>query len=254
MRIRAILTCLFFYILVVSHPLLAGELRVSVAASMNEVIRALASDYAKARPDLSLLPNFASSGSLAKQIAQGAPADLYISANPKWMAYLVNEGRIAENTVRVFAENRLVFVGGKGSAAKSLTDLPMLARIAIGSPKSVPAGQYALQVMEGAGIYKELMSKHSLVMAKDVRQALIYAERGEVDGAFVYLTDARLAQKAVVLFEVDPGLHEPIRYPMGLTHSGLLNPEAKAFYDYLATQAAREILISHGFSSVTGKE
>ena len=230
---------------VLNGPVTAAELHLSVAASMTDATKALIVAYEKQTPGVSFRPNFGASGSLAKQIAQGAPADIYLSANPKWMDYLVEAGLVAADQVRTLANNSLVFVGQKGLTVNSLADVATLQRIAIGSPKSVPAGQYAEQALQAAGLLEQVQGR--LVMAQDVRQALVYAERGEVDGAFVYKTDARLAQQAVILFEVPQALYPEVTYPVGLTVAGSRNPAAVAFFAYLKTEAASDILRKFGF-------
>jgi molybdate transport system substrate-binding protein len=226
-------------------PTFAAEIHLSVAASMTDAARELIAAYPNRAPDLRFLPNFASSGALAKQIAQGAPADLFISANPKWMQYLVDENRIPAERVRTLACNSLVFVGNKDLAINALADIAKLARIAIGSPRSVPAGQYAEQALQAAGLYDRLQGK--LVMAQDVRQALVYADRGEVEGAFVYRTDALLAKEAVILLDVPQALYSEVTYPIGLTAEGQANPAAAAFFAFLQTAAATKILEKYGF-------
>ncbi len=128
-----------------------------------------------------------------------------------------------------------------------MADLPKLQRIAIGSPKSVPAGQYAEEAMKKAGVYEQLAGAGKLVMAQDVRQALVYADRGEVDGAFVYKTDALLAKEAAILFEVPQDLYAPVTYPMGLTVAGAQSAEARDFFDYLQSTAAKTVLEKYGF-------
>ncbi len=227
---------------------LSGEIRLSVAASMTDAFKELNGEFVKGNPGIVILPNFASSGSLAKQIVQGAPADLYVSANKKWMDYLLQEKQVVPETVRIFARNSLVFVGAEDTPVHDLLGVATLSRIAIGSPKSVPAGQYAAQAMRAAGIYKQLEKEHKLVMAKDVRQALLYADRAEVDGAFIYKTDALLARRAVILLTVPAELHDPIAYPLGLTLAGVKNPDAQAFLAYLSTPAAVTILEKYGFT------
>jgi len=127
--------------------------------------------------------------------------------------------------------------------------LPELKRIAVGNPQNVPAGQYAKQAMEKAGIYAALEQGKKLVLTDDVRHALMYAEQGEVDGAFVYATDALLAKNAKTLFTVDAALHEPISYPMLLTTAGAKNAAAKAFFGYLNGAEAKAILEKHGFEA-----
>jgi molybdate transport system substrate-binding protein len=225
----------------------AGEIRLSVAASLTDAVTEICVDYARAHPGTTCLPNFGASGTLAKQIAQGAPADLFISANPQWIDYLLGEKKIAADTVKPLAANRLVFVGAKGTEAASLADLPKLKRIAIGSPKSVPAGQYAEEAMKKADVYDQLVNDRKLVLALDVRQALVYADRGETDGAFVYKTDALLAKEATILFEVPRDFHMPITYPMALTVAGRANPEAQDFFRYLSSAEAGKVLTKFGF-------
>ena len=229
----------------INSTVCAAEVRLSVAASMTDAVKELVASYRENEQDVAFLPNFASSGALAKQVAQGAPTDLFISANPVWMNYLVEEQLVSPETVRIFARNSLVFVGRQGLPVATLADIAGLRSIAIGSPRSVPAGQYAEQALKAAGLYPQLA--HKLVMAQDVRQALVYADRGEVDGAFVYKTDALLAQKAVILLEVPQELHDEVAYPVGLTVEGAANPAAVAFFEYLRTPEAEAILKAHGF-------
>lgn len=246
MKLKVFLTVVFlqFFSLVTVQ---AETIHLSVAASMTDAFKELMAGFKMNNTAVEFLPNFASSGSLAKQIEQGAPADIYVSANPKWMKYLVEKQQIATGTDRIFAYNQLVFVGEKKSAELSLKELTGLQRIAIGSPQSVPAGQYAKQAMEKAGVYATLEQTKKLVMAKDVRQALIYADRGEVDGAFVYKTDALLAKQAQILFTVPQDLYDRVAYPVALTTTGVNNEQAKAFYEYFKSPEAITTLSKYGF-------
>jgi molybdate transport system substrate-binding protein len=228
----------------------AGKVTLSVAASLTNAFNDLITAFNASSPDVQFQPNYASSGSLAKQIEQGAPADIFVSANPKWMAYLLEKELIAEGTDKILVYNTLVFVGTTDQAS-SLADLPGLARIALGTPESVPAGQYAKQAMENANIYATLEADSKLVMAKDVRQALVYADRGEVDGAFVYKTDALLATQAKILFTVPADLHTEVSYPLGLTVEGAKKAEARAFYDFLGSAEALAIFEKYGFLPAT---
>jgi molybdate transport system substrate-binding protein len=237
---------LLLFSLCAASAAVAGEIRLSVAVSLTDAINEICADYASAHPGTTCLPNYGASGTLAKQIAAGAPADLFLSANPKWVDFLVGEKRVAADTVKILASNTLVFVGSKGRAS-ALADLPKLKRIAIGSPRSVPAGQYAEEAMKKAGVYDTLAAEGKLVMAQDARQALVYADRGETDGAFVYKTDALLAKEAVILFAVPKEFHSPVTYPMALTDSGRANPEAMAFFAFLQSPQARAILSRYGF-------
>jgi len=233
-------------LLVLAAPALAGDINLSVAASLKEVINELSASFAKKHPGVKFVKNFGASGVLAKQIENGAPADLFISANLEWMEYLKNRKLVDNATIDTFTYNTLVFAGVPGKAS-SMQDLIRLGRIAIGSPKSVPAGEYAMEAFKKAGLDKQLEKK--LVMAKDVRECLLYAERGEVDGAFVYRTDALLAKQAKILFSVPQELYPRVTYPMSLTVAGAKNKDAAAFFGYLHSKDAKSLLARYGFAA-----
>ncbi len=243
MLFTAILSILFL----AAIPVHAGEINLSAAASTKDAMKEIIDGFKKVRPDATVLTNFGASGTLAKQAVQGAPTDVFVSANEKWLDYVLQEGKADVKNRGILAYNKLVFAGKKGLKATSLEDVKKLERIAIGSPASVPAGQYAEQAMRAAGIYEELEKANKLVMAQDVRQALLYADRSEVDGAFVYQTDALLAKEAGILFVIPDNLYDRVSYPMVITTSGEAKPEAKAFYDYLSSPEAQEVLKKFGF-------
>lgn len=225
----------------------ADTVYVSVAASMTDVLKEIIETFAKSHPEIKILPNFASSGSLAKQIFQGAPADVYISANQKWMDYLIDQKVVDSSSRKTFAYNRLVFIGRPETIVASIQGIKSLNRIAIGNPRSVPAGTYAKQAMENAGVYDSVKNGNKLVMAKDVRQALIYTDRGEVDGAFVYKTDALLARRVKLFFEVEGKLYDKVSYPLCLTLGGVKKAEAILFYDFIISAEAVWVLEKYGF-------
>lgn len=243
------LPLMIILIILIGSQSRAEVINVSVAASMTDAFKKMAKTFKPAHPDITIQYNFGSSGSLAKQVAQGAPADIYVSANTKWMDYLVEKNMIQPLSVRVFARNSLVFVGRTEKPAPSIVDLLGLSRIAIGSPASVPAGQYAEQAMRASGIYDTLLSKKKLIMAKDVRQALLYADRGDADGAFVYKTDALLAEHAVIMFTVPQNLFTQVSYPLALTHVGKDKAQAKTVYDFINSREAMTIFESFGFTA-----
>jgi molybdate transport system substrate-binding protein len=233
-----------FIVLSMTGPVQAGEVNLAVAASLKDVINELTDVFAGTHQGLKFLKNYGGSGALAKQIENGAPADIFISANLEWMEYLKNSKLVDTGSISTFAYNTLVFAGAAGKAS-SMRDLLKLERIAIGSPKSVPAGEYAMEALRKAGIEKQLEKK--LVMARDVRECLMYAERGEVDGAFVYRTDALQAKQARILFTVPRELYSRVTYPMGLTAAGTKNGEARAFYRFLQSEEAGTVLRKYGF-------
>lgn len=232
--------------LLISAPAQAATVRLSAAASLKETLNEIAQAFGRTSPGVSIVKNFGGSGSLAQQLQNGAPVDLFISANAVWMDYLKQRNLVVATSVADFTYNTLVFVGPAQTRATSLVDLLKLEKIAIGSPKSVPAGEYAIEAFKKAYIDKQLARK--LVLAKDVRECLMYAERGEVDGAFVYRTDALQARKSRVLFTVPDTLYGRVTYSMALTVAGAKNGYARAFYRYLQGAEAKAILAKNGFA------
>ena len=247
MKQKILITALLVLLCSIAAAVQAEVIHLSAAASMTDALKEIITGFTKAHSTAKIRPNFASSGSLAKQIEQGAPADVYISANPKWMQYLIAQQLIAPKMERIFAHTKLVFIGEKRSAPLTLDKLVHLELIALGNPQNVPAGQYAKQALDQAGIYTLLAQKHKLIMAKDARQALLYADRGEVDGAFVYQTDALLARNAEILFTVPDELYDRVAYPLGLTVAGAKKESARDFYDYMSSSVAKEVLEKYGF-------
>jgi molybdate transport system substrate-binding protein len=233
-------------LVLLATPVFAGDVNLFIAASLKEVINELSDSFVKRNPGVKFIKNYGASGALAKQIENGAPSDIFVTANLEWMDYVKNKKLVDSASIGTFTYNTLVFAGAPGKAS-TMQDLVKLDRIAIGSPKSVPAGEYAAEAFKKAGIDKQLEKK--LVMAKDVRECLMYAERGEVDGAFVYKTDALLAKQAKILFTVPQDLYPRVTYPMSLTVTGAKNRDAAAFFAYLHSDEAKSVLTKYGFAS-----
>jgi molybdate transport system substrate-binding protein len=233
------------FLLLLATPVLAGDVHLFVAASLKEAINELSDNFAKSNPGVKFVKNYGASGALAKQIESGAPADVFISANQEWMDYLKTKKLVNTTGDFVLTSNTLVFAGAPGKA-KAMADLNKLGKIAIGSPKSVPAGAYAMEAIIKSGLEKQLEKK--LVMAKDVRECLMYAERGEVDGAFVYKTDVLQAKQVKTLFTVPHELYPRIVYPLSLTVTGTKNKDAAIFMMYLMGADAKKVLEKYGFS------
>jgi molybdate transport system substrate-binding protein len=240
------MTTTLICLLLLAAPVLAGEVNLSVAASLKEVINELSDSFAKKHSGVKFVKNYGASGVLAKQIENGAPSDIFISANLEWMDYLKNKKLVDTSDIVTFTYNTLVFAGAPGNAS-SMQDLVKLERIAIGSPKSVPAGEYTMEAIKKAGLDKQLEKK--LIMARDVRECLMYAEHGEVDGGFVYKTDALQAKQTKILFTVPQELYPRVTYPMALTVSGATNKEAADFFAYLHSDEAKSVLFKYGFAT-----
>lgn len=236
---------LLLLLLLCAVPAMAGEVNLSVAASLKDVINELAAKYEKAHPGTVFVKNFGASGALAGQIENGAPADLFISANTKWMDHLKGKKLVDEKSIGDFTKNSLVFTGTTKKKVTGMKDLAKLDKIGIGSPKSVPAGEYAETAIKNAGMDQQLQGK--LVMAKDVRECLMYAELGEVDGSFVYRTDAMQGNKTRLLFTVPQKLYPEVVYPIALTSKAATNNDAKGFFAYLKGREAKSVLKKYGF-------
>ncbi|WP_310551970.1 molybdate ABC transporter substrate-binding protein [Paenibacillus glufosinatiresistens] len=224
------------------------ELLVSAAASLQGSLEKIESRYEKLHPDIDLVFNYGASGTLQKQIEQGAPADLFFSAGDKQMEALVKGGLVETRTDVL--KNQLVVVVPAHSGTGSLNTIRQLEeegfkRIAIGQPESVPAGQYARQSLESKGIWKPIQNK--LIFAKDVRQVLSYVETGSVDAGFVYKTDAAGSSKVKIALAVSLPDRQSIRYPLGIVKGTRHAEEAKAFYAYLQSKPARDVFVSFGF-------
>ncbi|MFC4810445.1 molybdate ABC transporter substrate-binding protein [Paenibacillus sp. GCM10023250] len=225
------------------------ELVVSAAASLADALQDLKPAFEAANDGIALTYNFGASGTLQKQIEQGAPADVFLSASIRNMDALLDEGLVDPAREGSLLANELVVVVPAGT--KGISGLGDLAgagvkRLAIGIPESVPAGGYAKEALTNAGLWEKLQPK--TVQGKDVRQVLQYVETGNADAGFVYKTDALASKKAGIAFVVDPGLHAPIRYPSGVLKASKHPAEAAAFYDYLRSQAAADVFAKHGFS------
>ncbi|MEC0170603.1 molybdate ABC transporter substrate-binding protein [Paenibacillus graminis] len=223
------------------------EIVVSAAASLQDSLDKIAVLYEKQHPDIDLVFNYGASGTLQKQIEQGAPADLFFSAGDKQMKALVDGGLISDN--KQLLKNQLVLVVPSNSTA-SITAITQLTdkgfkKVAVGQPESVPAGQYAQQSLTAKKVWDKLQSK--LVFAKDVRQVLSYVETGNADAGFVYKTDALTSSKVKIRLTVGAHVHKAINYPVGIVKDSKHTAEAKAFYSYVQTKAASDIFTSYGF-------
>ncbi|MCP3743861.1 molybdate ABC transporter substrate-binding protein [Paenibacillus sp. A3M_27_13] len=226
------------------------ELTISAAASLTDALKEIQHSYESTHTGIKLNFNFGGSGALEKQIEQGAPSDLFLSASTKNMKSLVDQQLIDTKKQKTWLANELVAVipaDGTMNIA-SVTDLTKkeVKKVAIGIPESVPAGNYAQEALMKAKLWDTLQSK--LVQAKDVRQVLQYVETGNADVGFVYKTDALTSQKAKIAFEVDPKTYSPVEYPIGIVKASKHIQEAEDFYAYLQSQESLNIMAKYGFT------
>ncbi len=228
----------------------AQPVTVSAAISMKDAVSELGRVFASGRPGVTVLYNWGSSGELQKQIEAGAPIDLFISAAVLQMDELETRKLIVPGTRRVFARNLLTVVKPADSRVDVTKPADLadarVARIVIGNPRTVPAGQYAEESLRALGLWDRLRPK--LVFAENVRQALDYVARGEVDAGFVYTTDAAARGRAVKeAFRPGEDTYRPIVYPAAVVAGARQPALAQAFIDLLASAEGRAVLARHGF-------
>ncbi|WP_084069405.1 molybdate ABC transporter substrate-binding protein [Paraburkholderia heleia] len=227
----------------------AQQLTVSAAASLTDAFKEVGAKFEATHPDVSVRFNFGASGMLLQQIRQGAPVDVFASADEQTVTRGVDAGLFDESTRRDFATNALVLIvpAAQGSPVKSVMDLsnPAVRRIAIGKVSTVPVGRYTQQALEKAMLWDALAPKFA--QADSVRQVLDYVSRGEADAGFVYRTDAALMPGKVEIVQAVGG-HDPVTYPVIAVSASREKALAKAFLDYLLTPSAQDILKRYGFS------
>jgi molybdate transport system substrate-binding protein len=226
----------------------AGQVTVSAAISLKESLTEIAGLY-QGDTGTSADLNFGASGTLAAQIQHGAPVDLFISASNKEANDLAGLGLVDPASKRVIVRNELVLIVPKDfpNPPASLNDLVQdrFHHVAIGEPKVVPAGKYAMETLKSLGLDEKLAAK--LIMGENVRQVLSYVVRAEAEAGLVYATDAKEAGDQVkVALTVDDATHEPIVYPAVIVKSGN-HDEAEKFMDYLRGDKARAVFAKHGF-------
>lgn len=229
-------------------PASAREITVSAAASLGEAFTEIAGRFEAAHPNHEVHLNFGASDALLQQIRAGAPVDVFASADGKTMDRAATEGLIDADRRRDFAGNALVL-----AVPVDATDLPAdlaalgdprIRRIAIGQPDSVPAGRYAREALQTAGLWDTLLPR--FVPAQNVRQALDYVARGEVDAAFVYTTDLA-AQPDRVRRAFDVPLDTPIRYPIAPVADSREPDVAAAFVHFVLSEEGQAVLRRRGF-------
>ena len=226
-----------------------GALTVSAAVSLKDAFKEIAALY-ETQTGRSISFNFGASGALQKQIETGAPVDVFASAGVPQMDELAGKNLIDAATRRDFASNTLVLIVPANSKTQSLTfaDLtkPEITKIAVGNPKTVPAGVYSEQVFEKLNLKSALQTK--LILAEDVRQVLDYVARGETDAGLVYASDARSAgDKIRVAANAPEGSHAPISYPIAVVTDSERKDSAREFIDFILSAEGQKILRKHGF-------
>ena len=235
--------------LALSASLHAQALTVSAAASLTNAFQAIGQAYEKTHPGSKITFNFAASGPLLAQIQQGAPVDVFASADQETMNRAATAKLLADGTRADFAHNTLVVIV-PSSAAKTPQALPDLAgadfkRIATGTPATVPVGRYTMEAVQKAGLAEALQPRW--IFGESVRQVLNYVARGEVDAGFVYRTDALIERdKTRIAFTAPTAT--PVRYPIAAIAASKNADGAQQFIRFVRSPAGGEILERFGFS------
>jgi len=226
----------------------AAELTVFAAASLSDALKEIAPVYTKATGD-TVRFNFGASGTLARQIKEGAPADLIVSADELRVDQLEKAGLLLPGTRRTILANQLVVIiaADNGAPVKTLADLakPDLRRIAIGEPATVPVGTYTKEFLGKRGLWTQVSGKS--VPLDNVRAVLAAVEAGNADAGFVYRTDALISKKVRVAVLVSLAEGPKITYPVAVVRDTKAPEAAKAFAAFLAGPEAQKVFAKFGF-------
>lgn len=225
------------------------ELVISAASSLTYALDELKKEFEAQNPNITLTLNFASSGKLAYQIEQGAPVDVFLSASAQFMDQIENKDLIAKDSRISFSSNEMVLITNTESLSNINSFVQLknenIDMIAIGNPDSVPAGEYAIEILKNLNLWDDL--KNKIVYAKDVRQVLAYVESGNVDYGIVYYSDALTSEDIKILSTASNKLHTKIDYPAAILNDSKNKEEAQLFLEYLASDEGKAIIKKYGF-------
>ncbi|MDO7786763.1 molybdate ABC transporter substrate-binding protein [Desulforamulus aquiferis] len=226
------------------------NLTISAAASLKDAAEELKGLYANEHQNVNITYNFGASGTLQKQIEEGAPADLFISAGTKQMDALDEKGLIVKESRKDLLGNDLVLITKKDSQIAGFEELskPEVDKISIGTPESVPAGQYAKDALTSMNLWDKLQPK--LVLAKDVRQVLTYVETGNVAAGMVYSSDAVMGKDIKVVTAAPADSHKPIVYPMAILKDTKQQRAVEDFVAFLLGEEAAKVFEKYGFKAI----
>lgn len=225
---------------------------VSAAASLTEAFTDIASQFEKENPETNVSLNFGGSGNLRTQIEVGAPVDVFASADESQMNTLGNESLILNDSRKDFAHNSLVLIVPTSSTLnitglEDLTD-PEVKKISTCDPNTAPVGKYTRSAFTEAGLWNQTEKK--MVLVDDVKQALVYVERGEVDAGFVYLTDAKNAEPGSIKIVSNLPVSTPVTYPIAVVSSSNNKEKAQEFVDFITGEEGQKILEKYGFTEI----
>jgi molybdate transport system substrate-binding protein len=229
-----------------------SKIYIYAAASTTDTVRELIENYKKTGSSTAeFVTVFGSSGDLARQIEAGADANIFISADTKWVRYLDEKKLVEAGTSSIFASNELVIVAS--SKAKALKSPGKLfealgdSNLAMGDTRSVPAGKYGMEALQYHRVWDRISGANKIAYYPDVRKVLNAVETLQCDFGIVYKTDAKMSSKVKVVYSFKGKSHSPIDYPVCVIN-GKNNDDVKAFMKFLKSRKAKAVLKKYGFA------
>jgi molybdate transport system substrate-binding protein len=218
------------------------SLTIGAAASLTDVMGELKTEFEKLNPEIKLVMTFAATGAIRMQIENGAPVDVFASANSNFGGSGDYTKILDKDSVKIMCMNALVFAVGKNSSVKTISGSK---RLGIGNPDYVPAGKYAKKLLESKKLWAEV--KERLIMGTNVRQVLAWLEQGAVDGGFVYSTDAAMSDKLKIIEKYTVIAGKKIVYPVAISKQCRNQSAAKKFISFLLSDEAKKKFNKYGF-------
>jgi molybdate transport system substrate-binding protein len=237
---------IFLILCLLAVPATAAEIQVFAAASLTDALKEIAPEYEKATGD-KLVLNLGASSTLARQIQEGAPADLFLSADEAKMDGLEKRKLLLAGTRKSVLSNTLVVVVPVDSSLKisSPADLVAVRALALAEPQTVPAGIYAKEYLKRKGLWSKVIDR--VIPTENVRAALAAVESGNVDAGIVYKTDAGISKKVKIAYEVPRAEAPSISYPFAVLAASERKAAARKLLDYLHSPSALAVFRKHGF-------
>ncbi|HBC96391.1 MAG TPA: molybdate ABC transporter substrate-binding protein [Clostridium sp.] len=223
-------------------------LTVSAAASLKDSMNEIGKLYKKEHPNVTVKYNFGASGSLQRQIEQGAPVDIFVSAAIKQMDELKNENLVVNDTIKNLLQNDVVLIVPKGSSnVKNFDDLASdkVQKVALGEIKSVPVGQYSQEVLTNLKLMDKVQPK--VVYGKDVKEVLTWVETKNADAGIVYKTDALISNKVDIIAAAPKDSHKTVIYPAAVVKNSKNAGAAKEFLSFLSGDKSKTVFEKYGF-------
>jgi molybdate transport system substrate-binding protein len=227
-----------------------NTITISVASSLVMPFNEIKERFNEKNSNVEILHNFGGSGSLTHQIDNGAKVDIFIPASLKYIKILDEKNMIEQDSIQNLLSNQIVLIKNKkNTSISSVTDILLIEKVALGEPNSVPAGEYAREVLENRNIYEKLQNK--FVYGKNVREVLMWVETGNVDAGFVYYSDAKSSEYVEIVETFHEIEHSKIIYPLGVVKGNDKHDLVNEYISFLKSEEASSVFSKFGFSSLS---